>query len=137
MTRVRLEYSDQNESFASCLPRDGTILERIATSNAHDWYLIELDQSIDYQIKASEPANYSSYRLVETSHLLIQSRWANHAIGETEPTSVFLLLVELGQLPLVLPLDIAQYYRVAWGMCHTLGKAANQVIPGDAKNWRA
>ena len=72
MTRVRLEYFDQNESFAPCLPREGAILKRVATSNVDDWYLVELDQPIEYQIKIGDPYKY---KLVETSHLLIRSRW--------------------------------------------------------------
>lgn len=133
MIRVRLEYSDQNESFAPCLPREGTILKRIASSNVDDWYLVGLDQPIEYQIKVGEPYKF---KLVETSHLLIRSRWADHAIGDDEPTSVFLLLVEPEQLPLSTPLDIEQYHHVAWGMCHTLSKAAQQGALADAKNRR-
>lgn len=126
MTRVRLEYFDQNESFAFCLPREGTILDCFTTSNVDDWYLVELDQPIEYQIKIGEAFRY---RLVKASHLLIRSRWDGHNIGEIEPTSVFIVLVEQNQLPLVTPLEIAQYHHVAWGMCHTLGNADQQDGP--------
>ena len=129
MTRMRLEYFDQNESFAACLPREGTVLERLATQNVDDWYLVELDQPIEYQLKIDEPLKY---RLVETKYLLIRSRWVGHFIGEADPTSVFVLLVEPSQLPLVAPLEIEQFHHVAWGMCHTLDGSAQQGTPFDA-----
>ena len=121
MTRIRLEYFDQNENFAPCLPREATVLKRVATANVDDWYLVELDQPIEYQIKVGDPYRY---RGVETNHLLIRSRWTDNKIGDIEPTSVFIVLVEREQLPLVTPLQIQQYHHVAWGMCHTLSNAA-------------
>ncbi|MBF0103898.1 MAG: hypothetical protein HQM16_01110 [Deltaproteobacteria bacterium] len=134
MTRIRLEYFDQNEDFASCLPRVATVLKRIATSNVDDWYHVELDQPIEYQIKVGDPYRY---RVVETNHLLIRSRWTDHPIGDIEPTSVFIVLVEREQFPLVTPLQIEKYHHVAWGMCHTLSNAAQQGAPGDAAKRRA
>ena len=111
-----------NLPVAHCLPREGTILKRVASTNVDNWYLVELDQPIEYQIKVGEPYKY---KLVEACHLLIRSRWADNAIGDIEPTSVFIVLVEHSQLPLALPLEIEQYYHVAWGMCHLLSNPPN------------
>jgi len=122
MKRVRLEYLDQNEDFAACLPRTGRIAGRFtSTSGVDDWYLVSLDEPISYQIRIGEPY---VFRLLETDHVLIRSRWSGQDVGETEPTSIFLMLVDPSQLPLSTPIRIQDFHHVAWGMCHTLPDAA-------------
>jgi hypothetical protein len=122
MKRVRLEYFDQNDAFANCLPRTGRIAGRFAAATGEDnWHLIELEEPITYQLKGGEPLQL---QLIETRHLLIRSRWVGQEIGEPRETSVFVLLVDPSQLPLSSPLSIEQYHHVAWGMCYTLRGAA-------------
>lgn len=114
-TRVRLEYFDQGDFFDACLPRTGEVLgQYTSTTETADWYLVALDEPISYQRKIAEPF---VFRNVETSHLLIRSRWGE-PVGKGSPTSVFLLVVEPSQFPLVNPLRIEEYHHVAWGMCH-------------------
>ena len=60
------------------------------------WYLLELDQPFDYQIKVGEPYQF---RGTTITHFLIRSRWLVHALGGPEPVSVFVLLVEDGSVP--------------------------------------
>ncbi len=116
-TRVRVEYFDQNEAFASCLPRTGTIVgRRAASAGAEDWYLLELDEPVEYQHKL---AGSPGFRLVTAGHFLIRSRWPGFRVGRSEPAAVFILLVE-GNDPL--PGDTfapEDFVHAAWGMCHT------------------
>ena len=122
MKRVRLEYADQNESFASCLPCVGSICGRFtSTSGMDDWYLVQLDEPVACQVTVGEPL---LSRLLETDHILIRSRWEGQQVGEREPTSVFLVLVDPSRLPLSSPIRIEDFHHVAWGMCHTLSDAA-------------
>jgi hypothetical protein len=118
MRRVRLEYFDQNESFSLCLPRTGCVVGRHSSSSGtDDWYHVVLDEPVSYQMKLS---GSFTFRNVETSDMLIRSRWSGQEVGAKKPTSVFLLLVQPSQLPLVNPLRIEDYLHVAWGMCHTI-----------------
>jgi len=121
MTRIRLEYYDQNDGFAPCLPRTGIVAGRFASSGGEEWHLIRLEEPIVYPVPIGKL--FGTGR-IETSHLLLRSRWVRHDIGEDEKTSVFILLVEPSQLPLTSPLRIDEYRHVAWGMCHTIGNTA-------------
>ena len=119
--RIRLDYFDQNDDFASCLPRTGRVVARLsATGGVTDWHLVLLDQAISYRIGFPEPP---PHRFIETHWVLIRSRWQGRPIGEAEPVSVFLLLVQASQLPLPGPIDVQNYYHAAWAMCHTLPPA--------------
>jgi hypothetical protein len=118
MRRVQLEYFDQNESFSACLPRAGYLVGRHSSSDSSDdWYHVVLDETVSYQMKLSGSL---AFRNVETSDMLIRSRWSGQEVGAKEPTSVFLLLVQPSQLPLPSRLRIEDYLHVAWGMCHTI-----------------
>jgi len=120
MTRVRLEYLDQNEGFAACLPRTGQVVDTLtSTAGVSDWYLVHIDDPISFQLKVGE-----AFTLLKTDHLLIRSRWTGKQVGEPEPTSVFLLLVDPSRLPLSSPIQVENFHHVAWGMCHTVPDAA-------------
>jgi hypothetical protein len=118
MKRFRLEYSDQNERFASCLPKAGSLVGRFAdTSGVTDWHLLSLDEPIAYQMSAGEPFTLES---PEIKHVLVRSRWAGHELVDPAGTSVFILLVHPSQLPLKSPLRVQEYHFVAWGMCYPI-----------------
>jgi hypothetical protein len=113
--RLRVEYSDQNESFARYLPRVGQTT-RSFTSDAGTpgWFLFELDEPFEYQLKVGEAFRF---REIVVTHFLLRSRWAGYDIGSATPTSVFLLLVEEGAVPLKGPIHVEDYVQIAWGMC--------------------
>lgn len=104
--KVRLEYFDQNESFAEALPVIGGAQAIEAGEGNGTWHLLTLEEPIAYG-----GANYDQ--------LLIASRWAGHAISDKEPTSVFVRLVPSGRT--VLPgFAVEQFPGVAWGMAHAI-----------------
>jgi hypothetical protein len=113
--RLRVEYSDQNESFARYLPRVGQTT-RSFTSDAGTpgWFLFELDEAFEYQLKVGEAFRFCE---IVVTHFLLRSRWAGYDIGGAAPTSVFILLVEEGALPLKGPIHVEDYVHIAWGMC--------------------
>ena len=116
-TRVRLDYFDQNEDFAPLLPRSGTISRQLTSRDgADDWFLVNLDDPFEYQIKVGEGYQYS---LLKCDKLLVRSRWADYEVGGKEETSVFILLVPDDFLIEKEPIDIDKFHHVAWGMCHS------------------
>jgi hypothetical protein len=117
-SRVRLEYDDQNESFARCLPVEGTISHLCFTAiGPDDWFLVELDQPIDYQHEVGP--RFDSQRLLVT-RVLIRSRWANMPIGPGVSPSVFVLLVQQSQEVPEYGLVIDDFIHVCWARCHVL-----------------
>jgi len=49
--RVVIEYSDENEAFATMLPRRGSIIRRFTSLNGvDDWFEVKLDEPFDYQV---------------------------------------------------------------------------------------
>jgi hypothetical protein len=128
MTRLRLEYFDQNEGFAACLPRSGRVIRPVRDAHDQIWSLVELDQAISYQVAL--PGHFTFHQ-IDTECVLLRSRWVGHSVGDSEPTSVFIVLVEPKQMPLVEPIQVEAYHHVAWGMCHTEQDAAQQGAPGD------
>jgi len=114
-TRLVVEYSDQNESFARFLPRAGHVIREFADTVGNPvWLLLELDEPFEYQLKVGVPYQF---RGTTITHFLIQSRWLGFAVGGLEPVSVFVLLVEEGSTPTDGPIDVKQYLHAAWGMC--------------------
>ena len=90
-TRVRIEYFDHSEHMASILPRQGNIIRQLqAENNVNDWFLVELDEPFEYQIKVAEPF---TFRILNCDRILIRSRWKGKRIGDKKPTSVFILLI--------------------------------------------
>ncbi|SRR6266404_465848 len=113
--RLTVEYSDQNESFARYLPR----VSRTAGNFTPDtgtpgWYLLELEEPFDYQLKVGEPFRF---REIVVTHFLLRSRWAGHDIGGATPTPVFILLVEQGAVPVKGSIRVHDYVHIAWGVC--------------------
>src|SRR6266404_3466845 len=47
--RVRLDYFDQNEDFASVLPREGTIERFLLSADGGRWALFHLDSKAEYE----------------------------------------------------------------------------------------
>ena len=99
---VSIAYFDHNEVFKHQLPTTGVVVSRLASSKTDDWYLLKLDEPVQW-----EGSDYG--------HLLIRSRWKDQAITDPEGTSVFLLLVPDGEFPLDEPIDPEEYIHVAWG----------------------
>ena len=113
--RLTVEYSDQNESFARCLPRVGqTTASFISDAGTPGWFLLELEEPFDYRLKVGE---VSRPREIVVTHFLLRSRWAAYDIGGAKPTPVFILLVEQGIVPQKGPIHVDDYVHIAWGMC--------------------
>ena len=106
--RLRIEYFDQNERFASLLPREG-VVDRILefTDSKGPWFLVTLDTPIQYEGKDYE-------------QLLLMSRWNGYPIGGHEPTSVFVLLVPRDGKALESSRSYKEFLHVAWGMVSTI-----------------
>ena len=120
-SQVRLEYYDQNESFASYLPIDGTVSRRCtADTGPTDWYLIELRRPIDYQHQVGP--YYQLTRLI-IPRVLIRSRWVGEPLGPNTEPSVFLLLVSEDQDVPQGPLAIDAYIHVCWARCRVITAA--------------
>ena len=113
--RARVDYADQNESFAPLLPRSGELTRKLTDVHGNpDWFLLQLDEPLEYQLKTGDPYRF---RLLKVSRFLLRSRWQGHGIGESEPTSVFILLVEDGEGDVPDRFDPSAYTHVAWGTC--------------------
>src|SRR5439155_18020281 len=97
--------SRQSYKVSDCRQRVPSILPAAGNSG---WYLLELDQPFDYQIKVGEPYQF---RGTTITHFLIRSRWLGHALGGPEPVSVFVLLVEDGSVPTQGPIDVKHYFH--------------------------
>jgi hypothetical protein len=87
-TRPEVEYGDQNEKFASILPRYGTIRRLRAEHDVTDRFLGELNEPLDYQVM-----ELSTFRLLHCQQILVRSRWHGHQVGDANPASVFILLI--------------------------------------------
>ena len=109
--RINLTYFDQNESFARALPQPGrvrTVVRNVAArSSGIAWAVLELDQPLEYQNRHHR-------------QVLIRSRWQGHAVGDDEPTSVFILLPRNSEAVPQSEFDLANFDHVAWGMAKTL-----------------
>jgi hypothetical protein len=116
--RVRLEYDDQNDSFARHLPIEGRISRRCtASAGPDDWLLVDLDEPIDYE-REVEPGSQLQRLIVP--RVLIRSRWPDMPIGPGASPSVFLLLVERSQEASESGLVIDDFLHACWARCHVL-----------------
>ena len=107
--RLRIEYLDQNESFAAQLPREGVVVAQPTSSDSElSWYLVRLDAPVTYQQAAY-------------THLLLASRWKGHPLGAPEPTSVFILLVPQSEAMVANGFSHKRYLHVAWGTSSVVG----------------
>ena len=99
--RLRLEYFDQNETFAKLLPQEGRVDRVVSSREGQRWVLFQFDRSVTY-----EGRNYD--------HVLLRSRWSGQELSEQESTSVFIVLVEdLARVTDGLAIDA--FSHVAWG----------------------
>jgi len=113
--RLTVAYSDHNEAFARYLPRAGRVVGTLSSDvGTPGWCLLELEAPFDYQLKVGEAFRF---REIVVTHFLLRSRWAGHDIGGATPTSVFILLVEQGAVPIKAPIHVEDYVHIAWGMC--------------------
>ena len=103
--RINLTYFDQNGSFGHALPEsgvDGTAVRTIAVRGSNDeWSVLELDQPLEYQNRRHR-------------EVLIRSRWQGHAVGDREPTSVFILLGRTSDALQKEAFDLTDFEHVAW-----------------------
>ncbi len=100
--RLRLEYFDQNESFAPLLPRMGSVERFVQSRDSRRWVLLRFDEALEYK-----NCNYA--------RCLLQSRWKGYEIAGEEMTSVFILLVGDEQ-DVSEGFEVKDFYHVAWGM---------------------
>jgi hypothetical protein len=115
-SRVRLEYFDQNEAFASYLPVSGRVSKRCVTADGpDDWYLVELDEPLDYQLKVGPK---SQFRRIIVPRVLIRSRLHGEPISRETSPSVFLLLVGDGQDVPAQGVSVEDYIHVCWARCY-------------------
>jgi hypothetical protein len=113
--RVRIEYFDQNEQFGKLLPVRGYLRRSLTGAHGRRWWVVDLDQPLEYQRKVGEPFRFE---VIRTSELVIGSRRQGHEVGETEPTSVH-ILVPLGlDATQAGDLELTRFDHVAWGICH-------------------
>ena len=114
-TRVSVEYADQNDDFARCLPATGRLARPLVADNdPRAWWVVMLDQTLEYQLKVGEPFQY---RLITTSELVIGSRVRGEEIGQAEAASVHILLPLNPTATAGDQLRTADFYHVAWGVC--------------------
>ncbi len=73
---IRLEYEDHNEEFAPYFPLRGNVVQSLtSTSGTKGWFLVDLDEGIEYQVETDVPFQY---RLIKAHKLLIRSRLIEH-----------------------------------------------------------
>jgi len=115
IVRVRIEYLDQNESFARYLPLSGRATRTLLESDGRRWWVVELDQSFGYQHLVKAPFQF---RQIQVSEIVIGNRWQGHEVGESEPTSVHILLPLVDSATAGNTLRPDDFQAVAWGTCH-------------------
>jgi hypothetical protein len=102
--RIRISYSDQNESLRPLFPVSGSLAEAeiYAADGDHLWHIVELDHPI---VSAAG----------EFGKLLITSRWKGRSV--TDPaTSVFVLGVPAASADPIGGFDVSMYPRLVWGI---------------------
>ena len=113
--RVKIEYADQNEGFASCLPVTGQLSHILNTDNdPRPLWVVDLDTPLEYQLKVGEP---HEYRLITTHQLVIGSRAEGEDIGSRQSAAVHILLPLVNSATLGQRLRTPEFYHAAWGMC--------------------
>jgi hypothetical protein len=103
-TRVWLEYFDQNSYFEEVFtPQYGTIIRQFDGGEGRDdWYLVKLEQ----------PFGYMQF---DVEHLVISSRWRGESVGQSTPTSIFVVLAPQPE-KLTEPFEVDRDLFIAWGM---------------------
>lgn len=107
--RIRISYSDQNESLRPLFPVSGSLgeTEIYAAEGAHVWRIVELDHPIASAAGASAAGEFGK--------LLIASRWKGRSVTDPE-TSVFVLGVPAASTDPIEGFDVNTYPRLVWGM---------------------
>ena len=114
--RVRIEYADQNEGFRASLPASGVLDRKMTADNdSRPWWVVALDQPLQYQLKVAEP---SEYRLVGARQLVVGSRASGHEVGGRTPAAVHILLPLTAEATKGERLRTSDFFHVAWGVCH-------------------
>src|SRR6267154_2357699 len=114
--RVRIEYADQNEGFRASLPASGVLDRKLTADNdSRPWWVVALDQPLQYQLKVAEP---SEYRLVEARQLVVGSRASGHEVGGRTPAAVHIMLPLTAEATKGERLRTSDFFHIAWGVCH-------------------
>lgn len=118
-TKVWLEYFDHNSYFEEVFkPQYGTIREQFSGGEGRDdWYLVKLDQ----------PFGYKQY---DIDHLVISSRWQGEHVGQSIPTSVFVVLAPDPE-KLTEPFEVDRKLYIAWGMAGNSKEAIDKRFKRD------
>lgn len=112
--RVRIEYFDQDEAFSPFLPRSGALVRQYGDVHGNrDWFLMELDEPLEYQYQLTIGEPNSSGSFTSTTFSFVHVGWGTRWVL----TSVFVLLVDQATGEVADPFDPASYVHVAWGMC--------------------
>jgi hypothetical protein len=113
--RVKIEYADQNESFAASLPVTGRLSRPLfAGDDPRPWWVVVLDDTVEYQLKVGDPYQF---RLIRSGELVIGTREQNREIGGREATAVHILLPLRADATQGSDLRVPEFYHVAWGVC--------------------
>lgn len=102
--RIRISYSDQNESLRPLFPVSGNLgeAEIHGAKGEHVWRIVELDHPI-----ASAAGEFGK--------LLIASRWNGRSVTDAE-TPVFVLGVPAASTVPTVGFDVSTYPWLVWGM---------------------
>ena len=113
-TRVRIEYADQNEAFSRCLPVTGSLARAMTADNdSRPWWIVALDEPLEYQLKVGEPFQY---RLITTHELVIGSKVQGQEVGGDSAVSVHILLPLSEAATRGDRLRNSEFYGAAWGV---------------------
>ena len=116
--KIKIDYYDQNEDFAKFLPRSGQIMQQLTDEYGNnDWFLVELDEAFDYQLKTGE--NFQ-FKLINCDKFLIRSRWRDQQINSKDGTSIFIMLIPDEKKLANVPIRISDYVHIAWGYAKTV-----------------
>jgi hypothetical protein len=100
--RIRVDYSDQNESLRSAFPVTGDVGEAISASTGeHSWHLVNLERPMDAGTKKYD-------------RLLIASRLLRRSVFDGG-SSVFVLGVRQGCADPVEAFDVNAFDWLVWG----------------------
>jgi hypothetical protein len=113
-TRVVLTEFEGRQLFNEQLPLSGAIEREIVSLDGNRWSLLALDHPFDYQV---QDAQTKAFRGFEVKRLLIRSRWAGYSVGDSEPTSVFVLIAGDDAQFEEEKIDPKTFYFDAWAMC--------------------
>jgi hypothetical protein len=111
-TELTVGYADQNESFASYLPRTGSVVRQITLDDwGADWLVLRLHEPFNYQLGSLD----AGLRVAHITHFVVRSRWHGHPIGARQ-TSVFLLLDADCALEKEQDYCSADFIHICWGI---------------------